>query len=179
MQIAPFAYEGEELVESALLREAQLQNLKEIPNCNMVVTMDIGDRGCIHPARKRRVGERLALLALSGSDGFGGFVPDTPVCQSLEVSEGKAYLTFDCGIEGLAPLGATFSGVQVAGDDRVFYPATAQIEKYTGRLEVSCDKVPFPVAVRYCFRNYEKGTLYSRYGIPVSSFRTDTWEIEE
>ena len=136
VQIAPFAYEGEELVGSALLREAQLQNLKEIPNCNMVVTMDIGDRGCIHPARKRRVGERLALLALSGSYGFGGFVPDTPVCQSMEVSEGKAYLTFDCGIEGLAPLGATFSGVQVAGDDRVFYPATAQIEHRTSGGEL-------------------------------------------
>jgi len=40
-------------------------------------------------------------------------------------------------------------------------------------------KVPVPVAVRYCFRNYEKGTLYSRYGIPVASFRTDTWEVKE
>ena len=69
VQIAPFAYEGAELVGSALLREAQLLNLKEIPNSNMVVTMDIGDRNCIHPARKRKVGERLALLALSGSYG--------------------------------------------------------------------------------------------------------------
>lgn len=40
VQIAPFAYEGAELVGSALLREAQLLNLKEIPNSNMVVTMD-------------------------------------------------------------------------------------------------------------------------------------------
>ena len=179
VQIAPFAYEGAELVGSALLREAQLLNLKEIPNSNMVVTMDIGDRNCIHPARKRKVGERLALLALSGSYGLKGFVPDTPVYQSMEVANGKAYLAFDCGSEGLAPLGATISGVEVAGSDHVFYPATAQIEKYTGRLEVSCEKVPAPVAVRYCFRNYEQGTLYSRYGIPVASFRTDTWEVKE
>ena len=179
VQIAPFAYEGAELVGSALLREAQLLNLKEIPNSNMVVTKDIGDRNCIHPARKRKVGERLALLALSGSYGVKGFDPDTPVYQSMEVANGKAYLAFDCGSEGLAPLGATISGVEVAGSDHVFYPATAQIEKYTGRLEVSCEKVPAPVAVRYCFRNYEQGTLYSRYGIPVASFRTDTWEVKE
>lgn len=108
-----------------------------------------------------------------------GFVPDAPVYQSMEVANGKAYLTFDCGSEGLAPLGATISGIEVAGSDRVFYPATARIEKYTGRLEVDCEKVPVPVAVRYCFRNYEKGTLYSRYGIPVASFRTDTWEVKE
>lgn len=179
VQIAPFAYEGAELVGSALLREAQLLNLKEIPNSNMVVTMDIGDCNCIHPAHKRKVGERLALLALSGSYGLKGFVPDAPVYQSMEVANGKAYLTFDCGSEGLAPLGATISGIEVAGSDRVFYPATARIEKYTGRLEVDCEKVPVPVAVRYCFRNYEKGTLYSRYGIPVASFRTDTWEVKE
>ena len=119
------------------------------------------------------------MLALSGSYGLKGFVPDTPVYQSMEVANGKAYLAFDCGSEGLAPLGATISGVEVAGSDHVFYPATAQIEKYTGRLEVSCEKVPAPVAVRYCFRNYEQGTLYSRYGIPVASFRTDTWEVKE
>lgn len=111
---------GAELVGSALLREAQLLNLKEIPNSNMVVTMDIGDCNCIHPAHKRKVGERLALLALSGSYGLKGFVPDAPVYQSMEVANGKAYLTFDCGSEGLAPLGATISGIEVAGSDRVF-----------------------------------------------------------
>jgi len=179
VQIAPFEYDGARLVGTALLREAQLQNLQEIPNSGMVVTMDVGDCGCIHPARKRKVGERLALLALSKSYGVNGFVPDTPVYQSMEVNNGKVYLTFDCGSEGLAPLGTTFPGFEMAGEDRIFYSATARIEKGTGRLEVSCEKVPVPVAVRYCFWNYEQGTLYSRYGIPVASFRTDTWEVKE
>ena len=156
-----------------------MQNLQEIPNSGMVVTMDVGDCGCIHPARKRKVGERLALLALSKSYGVNGFVPDTPVYQSMEVNNGKVYLTFDCGSEGLAPLGTTFPGFEMAGEDRIFYSATARIEKGTGRLEVSCEKVPVPMAVRYCFWNYEQGTLYSRYGIPVASFRTDTWEVKE
>lgn len=178
VQIAPFEYEGAMLRNTALLREAQLQNLQEIPNSGMVVTMDIGDSSCIHPTRKREVGERLALLALSKSYGVKGFIPDTPIYQSMEVDNGKAYLTFDCGNEGLAPLGITLQGFEMAGKDRNFHPAVARIEKGTGRIEVSCDKVPVPVAVRYCFRNYDKGTLFNRFGIPVSSFRTDDWEIK-
>ena len=49
---------------SALLREAQMRNLDEIPASGMVVTLDIGNKTCIHPARKAQVGQRLAWLAL-------------------------------------------------------------------------------------------------------------------
>ena len=52
-------------------------------------------------------------------------------------------------------------------------------EELESKIKESIDKLPTPVAVRYCFRNYAKGTLYSRYGIPVSSFRTDNWEVKE
>jgi len=32
-----------------------------------------------------------------------------------------------------------------------------------------------PVAVRYAFKDYIKGTLYNMSGLPASSFRTDNW----
>lgn len=35
----------------------------------MVVTLDIGEQGCIHPAKKKEVGERLAY-ALAKTYGY-------------------------------------------------------------------------------------------------------------
>ena len=107
-----------------------------------------------------------------------GIDADTPVYEKMEVADGKAYLTFRTGREGLAPLGDTLTGFEVAGTDRVFHPATARIEKGKGRLIVTCDAVAEPVAVRYAFRNYAEATLFNSSGIPASSFRTDDWEVK-
>ena len=178
MQIAPYCYENPDETGSALLREAQLRNLGDIPSSGMAVTMDIGDENCIHPARKEEVGTRLAWLALTKTYGMKGIDADTPVYEKMEVADGKAYLTFRTGREGLAPLGDTLTGFEVAGADRVFHPATARIEKGKGRLIVTCDAVAEPVAVRYAFRNYAEATLFNSSGIPASSFRTDDWEVK-
>ncbi len=64
VQLASYKYTGKDKLEGALVREAQAKNLSEIPHLGMVVAMDCGDEGCIHPARKKPVGDRLAYLAL-------------------------------------------------------------------------------------------------------------------
>lgn len=178
VQIAPYRYENADEIGSALLREAQLRNLEDIPSSGMATTLDIGNRNCIHPAKKQQVGMRLAWLALSKTYGMKGIDAETPVYEKMEVADGKAYLTFRVGREGLAPLGDTLTGFEVAGADRTFHPATAWIEKGKGRLIVACDAVPEPVAVRYAFRNAPEASLFNASGIPVSSFRTDDWEVK-
>jgi len=35
--------------------------------------------------------------------------------------------------------------------------------------------VPEPVAVRYAFKDFVVGELFSTEGLPISSFRTDDW----
>lgn len=65
VQIAPFAYSSPEGIEGASLREVQLKCASQIPHSGMVVTLDIGEQGCIHPAKKKEVGERLAYYALA------------------------------------------------------------------------------------------------------------------
>lgn len=175
VQIAPFNYAGPEDVEGALLREAQMEMLAEIPYSGMAVTLDIGDYDCIHPAEKQEVGKRLAYLALANDYGYGEAVDaDAPLYRSMEVRDGKAILAFETGRMGLAPLGRELSGFEVAGADQVFHPATAYI---VGRNQVSvvCDEVPQPVAVRYCFKDAVQPSLYNASGIPASSFRTDSW----
>ena len=178
VQIAPYRYENSDEAGSALLREAQLLNLQDIPSSGMAVTMDIGNENCIHPAQKEQVGTRLAWLALSKTYGMKGIDAEGPVLEKMEVSGNKACLTFRTGREGLAPLGDTLTGFEIAGADRIFHPATARIRKGNGRLIVSSEAVAEPVAVRYAFHNYAEATLFNSSGIPASSFRTDDWEVK-
>ena len=66
---------------------------------------------------------------------------------------------------------------EVAGANKRFYPAKAFI---TGSgITVISHLVPEPVAVRYAFKDFIVGDLFSTGGLPVSSFRTDEWEPEK
>ena len=175
VQIAPFNYGGPEDVQGALLREAQMKNLEDIPRSGMAVTLDIGDYDCIHPAKKKEVGRRLAYLALTQEYGMKGISAEAPLYESMAVKEGKVELTFRVGHLGLAPLGHALTGFEVAGEDRKFHPAQAFITAWN-RVTVSCPEVPQPAAVRYCFKDRVEPSLYNCFGIPASSFRTDDWE---
>ena len=65
-------------------------------------------------------------------------------------------------------------GFEIAGSDKIFYPANAKIlDRQT--VLVSSDKVPSPVAVRYGWDNWVVGTLYNTNLLPAPSFRTDNW----
>ena len=67
------------------------------------------------------------------------------------------------------------AGFEIAGDDKVFYPANAKIVTRKNVFVIS-DKVLNPVAVRYAWRNWVIGTLYDANLLPASSFRTDEWD---
>ena len=174
-QIAPYNYEGADSISSALLREAQMHCLNTIPNSGMAVTLDIGAPRCIHPCQKKEVGHRLAYWALAKDYGKTIFAYQGPRYKSMEVKKGVAHLTFDQVSDGLAPIETELDYFEIAGADRKFYPAKAKLNYNTQKIEVKSDSVPEPVAVRYAFKNYVKGTLFDNFGLPASSFRTDNW----
>jgi sialate O-acetylesterase len=43
------------------------------------------------------------------------------------------------------------------------------------QIEVTSKEVPVPVAVRYCFRNFQIGNVASTRELPLFPFRTDNW----
>ena len=63
--------------------------------------------------------------------------------------------------------------LEIAGADKVFYAATAKIERDT--LLVSSPSVKDPVAVRYAWSNAPIANLYSGSGLPAAPFRSDDW----
>lgn len=174
-QIAPYGYEHVDSAGSAFLREAQLVALNNTENTGMAVTMDIGDCDCIHPADKKTVGNRLAYWALANDYGMEGVAFRGPEYREMELLDnGRVKLHFDHTGEGLSFYENEPAGFEVAGNDQVFYPAKAVINR-DKTLTVWCDKVPEPAAVRYAFKNCIDGVLYNVAGLPASSFRTDNW----
>jgi sialate O-acetylesterase len=175
VQIAPFNYEGADSTSAAHLREVQMQHMYGIPNAGMVTTLDVGHPSFIHFPDKETVGERLALWALGATYGRKGFGYAPPVYKKMEIKDKKIYIDFLNAEKGIYPMWTSLKGFEIAGDDKVFYPAKAEIETSTTRLAVSSDKVSKPVAVRYAFKNYAEPSIFGLSGIPVAAFRTDNW----
>ncbi len=174
VQIAPFGY-GNGL-NSAFLREAQLNASGDIPNFGMACVMDAGEEHCIHPANKQVAGERLAYLALANTYGQKGFAYSGPVLKEMNVEGSLVKLTFDHAQNGLTTFGEELKNFVIAGENKRFYPANATI---TGQgITLSSPMVGEPVAVRYAFEDFVTGELFNTEGLPASSFRTDDWEIE-
>lgn len=176
VQIAPFKYEGVDSISAARLREVQLQNMNDIPNSGMVTTMDIGNPLFIHPVDKETVGERLALWALGATYGRKGFAYAPPVYKAMEKKDKRIYIDFINAERGIFPMWTALKGFEIAGEDKLFYPANAEIETSTTRLVVWSDKVPVPVAVRYAYKNFAESSIFGLSGLPVAPFRTDNWK---
>jgi sialate O-acetylesterase len=159
----------------AELREAQAMALS-VPNTGMCVTTDIGDPGDIHPKNKDEVGRRLAAMALR--DLYGGKRVSTgPAYKSIKVSGDKAVISFSGVGGGLVArgTGGTLNGFELAGADKVFYPAEAYISG--GTVVLRSPKVPYPAAARYGWRgDAGADNLYNKESFPAAPFRTDDWK---
>ena len=72
-------------------------------------------------------------------------------------------------------------GFEVAGEDKVFHKATAKHFWQEGNnpwnecVIVTSPEVKKPVALRYCFRNFQLGNMANAGNLPLFPFRTDNW----
>ena len=177
-QIAPYDYNlitfpPQDTVCSAYLREQQLKAEKMIPNSGMAVLMDAGLEKGIHPKQKQVAGERLARLALVKTYGMRGFAAESPRYKDIEISNDTVTVSFENADMWINCNGRFESeNFEVAGEDRVFYPAKAWVSR--SKMLVKSDKVKKPVAVRYAFKDWAVGDVYCE-DLPLSSFRSDDW----
>ena len=188
VQLAPFRYTGRlkkrnpGLNAESLPRiwDAQAACLDAIENTGMAVITDVtGNVDDIHPRNKRDVGQRLARLALAKTYGKEGLVATGPVFKSHATGDGKVLLSFEYG--GGKPVsldGAPLTHFLVAGADRAFKPAAAEIMP-GGEVGVSSPEVPEPVAVRFAWDETAIANFGSEAGdgtkLPAAPFRTDDW----
>jgi sialate O-acetylesterase len=173
VQIAPNKYTDK--TNSQYLREAQLKALDAIQNSGMAVLSDIGSTETIHPPRKKEVADRLLFIALNKTYGMKDVDGSSPVYKSMTEKEGALLLNFDNAETGIYSTETDISGFEIAGEDKIFYPAKAAIIGHK-QVKVASPEVKVPVAVRYGWSNWFVGTLFDNNMLPASSFRTDDWE---
>jgi len=176
VQLAPFQAIQQEPMESAWaeLREAQLLTSQRAKNTAMAVITDVGDPKDIHPKQKEPVGARLALAARALA--YGERVPYSgPVYDHLTVEGPRAVLSFKHVGKGLEARDGELQGFTIAGPDRKFHKAHAEIKGDT--VVVWSDQVDKPVAVRYGWANCPVVNLWNKDGLPASPFRTDDFPI--
>jgi len=169
VQLAAF---GHQTLDWPALRAAQSFTRDTVPNTGMALAIDCGEKKDIHPRAKQPVGERLARLALAGVYGQD-VVCLGPRFQSLENTDGKVRVVFQCVENGLETSGGTaeVSGFEVAGPEGVFHPAAAHIVA-KDTVELICAEVNHPASVRYAWHNWIEPpvTLQNSAGLPAEPF---------
>jgi sialate O-acetylesterase len=154
------------------LREAQTMTLA-LPNTGMAVTIDIGEAKDIHPRNKQDVGLRLALPALAKLHGFKNLVYSGPLYKAMKIEKNLIRISFEHVCGGLVAHGKKLEGFSIAGKDRKFVWADAEIEGDT--VVVSNPQVSKPAAVRYAWSENSSCNLFNSSDLPASPFRTDNW----
>ena len=175
VEIAPYRYKPQTAVSYAsLLRQAQHEAAKTIPNCGIVVTNDLVEsyeQDNIHPANKKEVGDRLARLALNrdyGMTSIACYSPEAVECNVWGVNELAVWLTHcEDGISRWMEI----EGLEVAGSEGIFYPVTYAFFEWNPKvLRVRSEFVPDPCEVRYGWGDFNPGNLKNCQGMPVSPF---------
>lgn len=175
VEIAPYRYKPQTAVSYAsLLRQAQHEAAKVIPNSGIVVTNDLVESyemDNIHPAKKLEVGDRLARLALNRDYGMS-----TIACYSPEAVECNVWGTNELGVlltncDGGMNRWMEIEGLEVAGSEGIFYPVTYAFFEWRPKvLRVRSEFVPDPCEVRYGWGDFNPGNLKNCQGMPVAPF---------
>ena len=159
-----------------LVREQQYMASTRIPNAAIIGTNDLAysyERNQVHQSQKRQIGERACYHALNLAYGYTDLPCKNPSFNSFEVKDGKAIVRFDNARSGFM-LTDEIKGFEIAGAGGYFHPADAQVMGST--VILSTPAVPEPKHVRYCFHDYEIGTLKGTNGLPTIPFRASLAE---
>ncbi|HEX5153535.1 MAG TPA: sialate O-acetylesterase [Parafilimonas sp.] len=185
VQVAPYNWQQYDSIarfdstafDYAIFREAQTNILKE-KNTGIALTMDIAQPDELHPRDKKDVGIRLAKNAFAKTYGLKNIRYLGPQFSGFIINKNIVTVSFDKASVGA---GLTTSDDQpikyffIAGNDKIFYPASAQI--INDKVVLSAPQVDKPVAVRYAFTNYPITNFCNKDGLPAMPFRTDNWNI--
>lgn len=170
VQLPMFKYKNDpDYKHWCLIREAQMRAFQTVKNTGIAVITDCGELDNIHPTDKLPVGERLCLQAQKLAYGmdvkaFG------PIYSSYEYINGGIKLDFEYAENGFTVKDKEPIGFEIAGKDKKFYPAKAEITGNT--IFISSEKVSAPVYARYCWVNYGEVNIFNETGIPLAPFRT-------
>ncbi len=153
----------------ALLREVQRAVALADSHSGLVVTLDHGERGDVHPKNKQPIGERFARLALARAYGEAGFAAQSPSAASARLNGDQIEITFrdlPGRLELRDPAVPTLLLRNAAGASVA--PARVALSPGGQRLLLTVPDGFRPAAVTYAYQNFCALTLFSDEGLPVS-----------
>ncbi|WP_417291023.1 sialate O-acetylesterase [Corallibacter sp.] len=170
VQIAPWKY-GENHFGGAQVRDSQRNVLNLVKNVDMVVIDDVSTIDEIHPPNKKTVGERLANIALKKHYKKITDLVNGPLYLKVKYIENKAQLYLENN-SGLYSKSKT-SLFEIAGSDKVYYPAKFKIKD--AYVEIFSSKVSSPKYIRYAWKNTAQSNIFNKANIPMSVFTTEEY----
>ena len=179
--LAPYSHDNSNGRWRPEFLQTQMRAMKTTPNSYAVCLETLGDEGTIHPPKKREVADMMFMKAYAtvyGQD--AGMTVDYPEPKTIDfLDDGRVRITFTNVWSNLMSITARdIVGFELAGQDRVFHLAKAEVDWDGQTVYVKCDDVPAPAAVRYSYRNYMGSNLQTSFGLPVPPFRSDDWPLD-
>ena len=159
--------------------ENQLHTEEILSNSWAVCTETLGNKVTVHPSQKKEVADMMVQRALQNVYGMNpGVSLELPRLKDVVYEEdGTVKVTLTQVWSNLMSISARdIVGFELAGADRQFHLAKAEVDWDGQTIIVNCPEVAHPVAVRYSWRNWMGANLQKSNGIPVPPFRTDNWE---
>ena len=166
VQIAGFT--GGPRLPWGIVRDAQRRSL-EVPGTALVVTYDKGIAANPHWPDKVPVADRIVLAARDLF--YGEHLEDSGPLFASAKPQGPAMLVAFTHAEGIHPAGSTLLGFEVAGADKQYKPATAEIKG--DAILAQSSQVPDPQYVRYAWANLTNANLANAANLPASAFTSD------
>ena len=163
----------------AFFVENQLHTEEILDKSWAVCTETLGNKVTVHPAQKKEVADMMVQRALQNVyDIYSGVSIELPRLKEVVFEEdGTAKVTLTQVWSNLMSISARdIIGFELAGEDRQFHLAKAEVDWDGGTILVRCPEVPRPIAVRYGWRNWMGANLQKSNGIPVPPFRSDDWD---
>lgn len=168
VQLASFEYMVEPL-NFVPIRAIQEKLTKKMKKVWLACAMDVGMQYDIHPKRKRPVGERLALQALSKVYGYP-ILADSPSMEYCKKEGSKLFIKFaNCG-KGLEIHGEQPKTVDVKINEKIINDLKICVQDDLMIISFPELESNDPVTVEFCQHPFCEDTVYNSAGLPLLPF---------
>ncbi len=162
---------GLDNVDYATIRRKQKQVADNLPEVWLCSISDLGEEYDIHPKEKRRVGERLALLA-EGHVYGETVLCDAPVAEKAVSENHRIKIRFAHAGEGLSIQGKEVEALEIRqGEKKISFRAEAAGDQI---VITPAENISGKVSITFAQGKWYRVNLYNSAGIPAIPFQLET-----
>lgn len=171
VQLAPFGSFGVSPGKNfSIVRDQQEIVSKTVSKAYMASIMDVGAEFDIHPQKKRKVGERLALLARNKVYGEN-IISEAPEVDFISRNLGNVSITFKNVGDKFVLKGEKINGIQIFVDSEEISEFKSEVNNKSITIESEQFNGNSKIEIRFACGDYVEVNLYSSVDLPVKPFK--------